>query len=183
MSSTKQQQQQQHEVSADVLAAALAELSVSALQAERAADRRAPAAAAAAAQTTQGALASLSDAALSRCLWPESAEALERFAAAHPRAPALHALWWAHQTFAAGGPHALWVGAHQRGLFALSGYLVRVHEYCALRTPLAADHAAFLYELCGNSGGDADDAETATADCCEWLSDAGAAAAAAAEQV
>jgi hypothetical protein len=155
---------------ADALAAALAELCVSALQSERmcAADKYAPPGASAAltllsSDAAQNALASISDAALSRCLWPESAEALERFAAAHPRAPALHALWWAHQTFADGGPHALWVGAHQRGLSALTSYLVRVHAFCALRTPLAAEHAAFLNEVCGCSD---DDTTTIT-----WLSD------------
>lgn len=179
MSTTKQQQQQQQQKKqqqavgcADVLVAALAELCVSALQSERARG--------AADASVQTALTSLSDAALSRCLWPESAEALERFAAAHPRAPALHALWWANQTFADGGPHALWAGAHQRGLFALTGYLVRVHAFCALRTPLAAEHAAFLHEACG--GGVLDDDATTATDC-EWLSDNDDGGVPAAEQV
>lgn len=96
----------------------------------------------------------MSDALLSRCLWPESAYALERFSAALPRATVLQILWWMHEVYQCGGPHALALHTANRlaladaeGVAALStiqSYLARVHQYNMLRSPLEAEHAAAM---------------------------------------
>lgn len=86
----------------------------------------------------------LPDALLNRCLWPESGVMLECFAAAHPRAAVLQLLWWIHQTYQAGGPHALWAAARQHDMVGLTSYLVRVHHFHATRTRLEPRHAAFF---------------------------------------
>lgn len=90
----------------------------------------------------------VSDSLLNRCLWPESGDMLEGFAAAHPHSTVLHLLWRAHCTYQAGGPHALWTFAQQqrpeRVGSLLTAYLLRVHRYHVRDTILEPRHAAFF---------------------------------------
>lgn len=68
------------------------------------------------------------DAALDRCLWPETGAALESGAAAGGLLPGL--LWRVHQTYQTGGRRALLTLARRERRPGLAAYMDRAHRRC-----------------------------------------------------